>query len=158
MRSLRYTNPSLCSRFIPISYSFNEFFLFRFSSPLGVCNHNTCCALCMYRLRKFFNIKQCLLCDQELPTIIFTDKPCQFADIQTESIPDRYHDQSISAYFQDLPFFETVQELTQTRCIICDQVFSNPAELQTHVTQAHKRSFWFIYYYFIITTVFFSIL
>ena len=144
MRSLWYTHSSLCSRFIPLSYAFNLFFLFCMPSSLGVCNHSTCCALCMYRLRKFFNIKQCLLCDQELPTIIFTDKPCQFPEIQTERIPDQYHDESISAYFQDNHFFEMVQELTQARCIICDQVFSNQDELQTHVTQTHKRSFWFI--------------
>ena len=122
---------------------------FYYLSYAAVCNHTKCCALCIYRLRKFFNIKQCLICNQDLPTVIFSQTPSKkFAEYQLETLPEDHHDTTISAYFVDEDFLHMIKELTKNRCIICNSIFDTFDNLQHHITSQHHRDFWFLYFVF----------
>lgn len=118
------------------SLCWNEISVF----AVGSCNHPVC-HQCLTRMRVLCSQKDCAICRQDMPKIIFCRSRCCFDDMANKVMPmDKkyqicFEDETVKKYFDDL---------LMHKCPLCPQEpypvsFRSFRQLDTHVRREHER-------------------
>ncbi|KAI8332035.1 hypothetical protein BC941DRAFT_437306 [Chlamydoabsidia padenii] len=104
---------------------------------VSACNHRTC-HLCALRLRAFYGTKNCVYCNTEQKTIIFTKDPVKPFEAFTQT-DIFYVDRKLDIRFEDKLIHQDTVLLLQYNCPEpnCDVACNGWGELKKHTSKEH---------------------
>lgn len=102
---------------------------------VGVCNH-AICHICMTRMRVLCSQKDCAICRQDMPLIVFSRQLLKFEDLANQVLPK---DKKFQICFENASVKKSFDDLLTHKCPKClNSTFTTFKQLDTHMRREHE--------------------